>query len=102
MIGVDIGGTRIKLADVDGANIRKSTTIPTPSGLAAPDFMDALAAAVRQLDLAPPAVGLAIPGEVDRDGKCYRLPNIAGFEGVHIGAELERRLGARVAVENDA
>jgi glucokinase len=102
MIGVDIGGTRIKLADVDGAEIRKSTTIPTPAGLGPGEFLDALAAAVRTIDPGPPAVGLAIPGEVDGDGKCYRLPNIPGFEGVPIAAELEGRLGARVVVENDA
>jgi len=47
-------------------------------------------------------VGVAIPGEVDDDGRCYRLPNVAGFEGVRIRAELEQRLECRVVVENDA
>jgi glucokinase len=102
MIGVDIGGTRIKLAEVDGSRIANSTTIPTPVGVAPSEFMDRLAGAIRSLTASPRAVGLGIPGEVDRDGKCYRMPNVPGFEDVPIAAELERRLGARVVVENDA
>lgn len=102
MIGVDIGGTRIKLADVDGPRIEKQSVIPTPKSATPAEFLDTLAEAIRQLDASPSAVGLGIPGEVDRAGRCYRLPNVPGFEGVAFGAELERRLGARVVVENDA
>src|SRR5690606_19850169 len=49
----------------------------------------------------PQAVGFAIPGEVDAEGKCYRLPNIAGFEGVRIASVLEPLIGCPVFVEND-
>jgi glucokinase len=51
---------------------------------------------------APRELGVAIPGEVDREGRCVRLPNVPGFEGVAIAAELEARTGALVTVENDA
>jgi glucokinase len=102
MIGVDIGGSRIKLADVDGAKIRKQEVIPTPAGVAPAEFLDTLTRTIRALVPSPTAIGLAIPGEVDRNGRCYRLPNIPGFEGVALAAELEHRLGARVVVENDA
>lgn len=102
MIGVDIGGTRIKLADVDGARVVQRNVIPTPQGVSPAAFLDALAAAIRRLASGPSEVGLGIPGEVDRNGRCYRLPNVPGFEGVAFGAELETRLGARVVVENDA
>ena len=53
------------------------------------------------LDPSPKQLGMAIPGEVDANGKCWRLPNIPGFEGVEIAAELGRRVGAKVTVEND-
>jgi glucokinase len=102
MIGVDVGGTRIKLADVDGSRIEKHTAIPTPKGATPAQFLDALAGAIKLLAPSPSAVGLGIPGEVDRDGRCYRLPNVPGFEGVMFAAELERRLGTHVVVENDA
>jgi glucokinase len=102
MIGVDIGGTRIKLADVDGSRIEKHSVVPTPVGVAPSEFLDTLARTIRDLVPSPTAVGLGIPGEVDRNGRCYRLPNVPGFEGVAFADELERRLGARVVVENEA
>jgi glucokinase len=64
-------------------------------------MLDQVAAAVRALDPHPREVGMAIPGEVDAKGRVWRLPNIPGFDGYEIGTELERRTGARVAVEND-
>lgn len=101
-IGVDFGGTRIKLAEVSGATVLRRTSIDTPDGVPPAAIFDAIAAAVRTLSPAPRELGIAIPGEVDREGRCVRLPNVPGFEGVAIGAELEARTGALVTVENDA
>jgi glucokinase len=64
--------------------------------------LDSIAAAVLTLGSDPNAVGVAIPGEVDSEGRCWRLPNVPGFEGVHVAEELARRIGCPVAVENDA
>jgi glucokinase len=61
-----------------------------------------IAGAVKQLDAQPKAVGLAIPGGVNPEGKVWRMPNVPGFEGINISAELSRRLGCRIVVENDA
>jgi glucokinase len=102
MIGVDVGGTRIKVAEVDGARVVRFTSLDTPVGKPPAALFDAVAKAVHELDASPKTLGVAIPGEVDKSGRCYRLPNIPGFDGVPIAAELERRTGARVVVENDA
>lgn len=103
-VGVDVGGTRIKLAEVeqDGKTILRSLAIDTPATEGPVKVYEAIAAAVKQLTPAPKTLGLAIPGEVDASGKCVRLPNIPGFEGEPIAAELARRTGAQVVVENDA
>jgi glucokinase len=101
MIGIDVGGTRIKLGAVEGARVVRKVAIETPRHASPDTFFDALATAVRAFDPSPAEIGMAIPGEVDAQGKCVRLPNIPGFEGVAMAAELERRTGARVAVEND-
>jgi glucokinase len=101
MIGIDLGGTRIKLAEVDGSTVVRSKIVHTPAGEPPARVLDAIAEGVRELDAAPRELGMAIPGEVDASGKCWRLPNIRGFEGVEIAAELSRRTGARVTVEND-
>lgn len=101
MIGVDFGGTRVKLADVEGAEIVRRTSIETPVGRSAGQILDAIAEAVLAWGAAPPRFGMAIPGEVDAQGKCVRLPNVPGFEGVEIAKELSLRTRADVTVEND-
>lgn len=98
LIGVDWGGTHIKAAIVDGANVRAHASADTHAATA----LDAIAALVKQLAPAPAQVGVAIPGEVRDDGRCWRLPNVPGFEDVNIGVQLQRRIGCPVAVENDA
>lgn len=101
-IGIDWGGTSIKGAVVDGANVRASASVDTRVDAGADDVLDDLAALVKQLDAKPDSVGVAIPGEVRDDGRCWRLPNVPGFEDVNIAGELEERLGCPVGVENDA
>lgn len=99
-IGVDFGGTRIKAGMVRDGKVTARTVAPTPKGRKA--VLDAVARLVKQLDKRPAAVGVAIPGEVDEQGVCWRLPNVPGFAGVNIVRELSRRLGCPVACENDA
>jgi glucokinase len=101
VIGVDFGGTRIKVAEVDGKTVVRRASIDTPVGRSAGEILDAIAEAVLALAPLPGRFGMAIPGEVDSRGKCFRLPNVPGFEGVEIAAELGRRTYADVTVEND-
>ncbi len=100
-IGIDLGGTRIKVARVDGEQILAETSIETPPQGGAQAVMTAIATTVKQLDPAPQSVGLVIPGEVNADGVCYRLTNIAGFENVNIAGLLSPLLDCPVVVEND-
>ncbi len=102
MIGIDMGGTSVKIADIEGVEVLQSANILTPVGQTPDRILDQIAAAVHVLDPSPRELGMAIPGEVDSDGKCYRLPNIPGFEDVQIARELSKRTGATVTVENDA
>lgn len=99
-IGIDLGGTRIKVAKVEADVILNEVSIPTPAG-GARAVLEAVAESVRRLDSRPSAVGFAIPGEVDADGYCYRLPNVPGFERVRIAGVLEPLLHCPVFVEND-
>ncbi len=102
MIGVDFGGSRIKVGLVADGRVQKSTAVTTRAGLSADEILDVIAKAVFELTPTPKAVGLAIPGEVDANGRCWRLPNVPGFEQVNVAAELAKRVHCPVAVENDA
>jgi glucokinase len=77
-------------------------SVDTPHTAKPAEVLDAVAHAVELLGATPASVGVAIPGEVDESGRCYRLPNVSGFEGLPIASELSRRLGCPVVIENDA
>src|SRR6187402_415053 len=102
LIGVDFGGTQVKAGIVENGEVVRSTSTPTRAGGSADDVLDTIASTVLALSSKPDAVGVAIPGEVNGEGRCWRLPNVPGFEGVLIGEELSKRLGCPIAVENDA
>lgn len=102
MIGVDFGGTAIKAGIVEDGRLVREVDTPTPTGVPADEVLSAIARLVRELDPRPEGVGVAIPGEVDANGRCWGLPNVPGFKGVDLGKGLSERLGCPVAVENDA
>lgn len=101
-IGVDFGGTALKAGLVSEGRVLRRESVPTPAAEGADATMEALAGLVKRLDARPAGLGLSIPGEVDADGRCVRLPNVPGFEGRPLAAELSGRLGCPVRVENDA
>lgn len=102
LIGVDFGGTSVKAGVVEGREVVRSISTATQLGADPGEVLDAIANTVLALTPAPAAVGVAIPGEVNAEGRCWRLANVPNFEGVPIGEELSKRLGCPIAVENDA
>lgn len=102
LIGVDFGGTSVKAGLVEGGEVAASTSTATRLDRGPTEILDAIASTVLALTPKPEAVGVAIPGEVNSEGRCWRLANVPGFEGVPIGEELAKRLACPIAVENDA
>ena len=112
VVGLDLGGTKILGTAIDpshaGADAVAEIRTSTPSGT--DDVLDALAATASALrdevrartgrDVR--AVGLGLPGLVDRAGTFVYGPNLPGVVGVAIGAEVGERLGLPVVVDNDA
>jgi glucokinase len=110
-IGVDFGGTRIKLGLVDGAGrVRDRAIRPTPREEGAEAILDALVEGVGDLQRSAGVpydrilgVGLGTPGPLDLKGeRVLFAPNIPGWEGFPLKRRLEERLGRAVALENDA
>ncbi len=108
VIGIDIGGTTVKLGlfTAEGTLV-SSTSFKTPYGDAAALF-DLIAehcakiAAENGVALEGCAAGISVPGPVTADGMLEKAVNL-GIYGVWPAKELEMRLsGVRVAAGNDA
>lgn len=101
VIGVDLGGTKILagVLDRDGAILERIER-PTPT-TSQDALLDALAETVRELPQDVDAVGFGIPSRIDHEhGIALGAVNIP-LRDVPFVAEMERRLGLKVAMEND-
>lgn len=99
-IGVDVGGTKVAVATLEGTALGPPTTEPTElSGTAA--LLDQF---VRMIEAAAPAdaVGLGLPSAVDAATGAVRTSANIPLQDVPVRDELERRLGMPVFVANDA
>lgn len=104
-IGLDIGGTKVLGAVVDDSGtIVAEHRVPSPTGSWV-GMLDAINAVVSELRAAYPAagcVGIGAAGMVDLDGVIHYAPNVAGFRGTPVRADVTDRLGLPTVVDNDA
>jgi glucokinase len=100
-LGLDLGGTNIKLVVLEGEQVVERRSEPTRSEEGPPAVVErlaALAGSVGRVD----SVGIALPGLFDRDGRGVLLPNLHGdWVGRPIAAPLEEALGRPVRLIND-
>jgi len=109
--GIDLGGTKIQAAVVDGEHaVRGELRVPTPTTGGPSDVAQAMAGALRQAAEAAgvqtaelEGVGVGSPGDVDAgQGTVTSARNLPGWEGSFPLAEtLSQALGTRVALGND-
>lgn len=108
VIGVDLGGTNIRVAvlDVDG-NMSHTMRMPTKSELG-PDAVirrigDLVVEVANQAGLdADTPVGVASPGPLNpRTGVVHYTPNLPGWRDVPLVSQLEKHISRRVALAND-
>src|ERR1044072_4344760 len=107
VFAVDLGGTHLRVALVDDAGrILKQLKQETPKGDSANCIVDALANAAQQWDagkLPVVATSIMVPGAVDSaKAVVLQAPNLPSLVNSNLKAELERRLGWPVFLENDA
>jgi glucokinase len=107
VFAVDLGGTHLRAALVDDAGrILKQLKQETPKGDSALCIVNALVNAVQQWEsdkLPVVAAAIMVPGAVDCDkAVVLQAPNLPSLVNFELKAELERRLGWPVFIENDA
>lgn len=106
LIGVDVGGTAIKLARYDSqGTLLAQAELATPRPAVPGAVTMAIVEAVRQLDpqrLAP-VVGVGLPGPMDAAARISRVAiNLVGWENVPLADWLEPQLERQVTLANDA
>lgn len=105
-IGVDVGGTNIRLGVVDSTGrVVERRRLATNAAAGPRQALDRLGEAVSELlrGRAVEALGMGIAGLVDhRHGVVRVPPNLPGWHGTEIARELGERTGLPVRVTNDA
>ena len=104
MLGVDVGGTKVAAAAVEGGQPRHAVEHPTVLD-STEALLDGIESAVREVTAAagePEAIGIGVPSQVEfATGTVLASVNIP-LAGVPLGGELGRRFGVPVYVDNDA
>ena len=107
VIGIDFGGTSIKLAVVEGADLKSEIVRITTQEHRGPDsLIGAIAdtvAEVRKEFPAISAIGVGVPGAVDfAKGITYNLTNVEGWTSVPLKDIMVEKTGLPTVIENDA
>jgi glucokinase len=104
VLGVDVGGTKVAVAAVEGVSVREAIEEPTVTDTTEA-LLDGIEAVVRRMiDKVgePEAIGVGVPSQIEfSTGTVETSVNIP-LSGVPLREELGKRFGAPVFVDNDA
>ena len=106
-VGIDFGGTSVKIGVVDGSDvIAQAPPLSTTDFHGASPLIDAMAESIAALRTTHPgiaAVGVGMPGFVDfAQGLVHNLTNVPGWQQISLREELQSRCNLPCQVENDA
>jgi len=109
-IGVDLGGTNLRIAAVDPqGNLLEKITLGTQVALGRDRVVNDMCGAVQQLASKYRSsgsligIGIGVPGIIDlRTGMVHESPNLPDWTDYPVRGEIERCLGTKVILENDA
>jgi len=106
-IGIDFGGTSIKLGVVSGAEVLDLAPAIATQDYDGPDALIATMVRgiedLRQRHTGIAALGVGMPGFVDFPrGMVYNLTNVRGWQHIFLKDALESATGLATTIENDA
>ena len=103
-IGIDLGGTNMRVGLTDGATLVNSVIEPCPAKETEEVVLNQLKRQIAQLMSSDvTGIGIGVPSVVDSvRGIVYNVANIPSWKEVHLKEQLEQEFGIPVAVNNDA
>lgn len=107
VIGIDFGGTSVKLAAVAGGELlTEISRIPTQEFDRPEPLIDRIVGTISELRRAHPdiaAIGIGLPGAVNfNEGITYNLTNVKGWTAVPLRDIMSEKTGLPTVIENDA
>ena len=107
VIGVDLGGTAIKLGRfTEDGTCLESLTVPTPQPAIPTAVVEVMVEAITHLNVtkkAIAAIGVGTPGPADAEGRIARVAiNLAGWRDVPLADWLEAKTNCPTVLANDA
>jgi glucokinase len=109
VLAVDLGGTNLRMAAIDRqGEILYRTKRETPRGELAGEIIRAIVESANECrescsEFKVKAVCAAVPGTINfNEGKIITAPNLPALNGFAMVAELEKKLGIKAILENDA
>ena len=109
-IGVDLGGTNLRIAAVDvrGTLLEKTTLgtqVSRGRNVVVGDMVEAIRALALKLGRSGElmGIGIAVPGIIEMEtGIMRKSPNLPDWTDYPVRSEIEKALGTSVVLENDA
>lgn len=103
-IGVDLGGTNIRAALIDGRNIIRKAKVSCPAHGSCEEVTEVLVQLISEvLCEGVETIGIGVPSVVDtRRGIVYNVANIPSWVEVHLKDILEERFSIPVRINNDS
>ena len=104
LIGIDIGGTKIRAGLVEGEHVTNAIQVENPARASVDDILAVLMNTIAQVkNSAISAIGICIPGLVDAEnGVVYEIKNIPALSGFPLAETLRQKFGVPVYLNNDA
>ena len=103
-IGIDLGGTNIRVGLVDKDTVVKMSTTACPSQASAEEVLEQLENLIRQV-ICPQvdSIGVGVPSVVDSQrGIVYNVSNIPSWKEVPLKTILEEHFSVRACINNDS
>ena len=109
-IGVDLGGTNLRIAAIDDqGRLGEKVTLGTKVSLGREHVINDMCEAIERLiekykgSAVLLGIGIGVPGIIDmQTGMVRESPNLPGWADAPVRAEIEQRLKTKVILENDA
>jgi glucokinase len=109
-IGVDLGGTNLRIAAVDPqGRLLEKLTLGTRVSLGRDHVLNEMCGAIQHLagkygsQASLAGIGIGVPGIIDMlTGFLHESPNLPGWADYPVRDEIQKRLGTTVILENDA